>query len=380
MKSPRNAAFLRDERGSTLPVVAIMLVVLVGMAALAIDLGILYSARSEAQRAADAGAHAGAGVFLHAPGDEGMAREQARSYAQANPVRWEGLEVLDEDIDVILDSMKVRVRVHRSHERGNPVATFFGRVLGITAVDVGAVAAAQAWPSDGVNCVLPLIMPDRWSMRPYTPYEWPEAGDTFDPEEDHFYKPWGPDADQNPPPTGYGTPDRGWRIQITMYSPSDSPQPGFYYPIRLPGAQGGADFRSAIRDCWDPDAVYEQEMEVIKEPGNMIGPTRQGFQDLIDQDPDAVWNEELNCVTDRNGSECRSSPRIRPMLMFNPEDWPDIDQGAKPVTVQNFVGVFVESLEGQGDVWVRFVSYTGVNPSPEWTELSPLPRILRIVE
>lgn len=379
-RTARRTSLARSQEGSVLVLVAFSLVVLLGMTALAIDLGMLFTGRSEAQRAADAGAHAGAGVFLIAPGDEALAREQARTLAESNPVRRGTLEVRDEDIDVIMDSLKVRVRVYRTQARGNPVATLFARVLGIPSVDISAVAAAQAWPSAGVNCVLPLIMPDRWSLTPPYSYEWPGAGDTFDPDEGHFYKPWSAGGGSDPPPTGYGTSDRGWRIQITMGDPNESPQPGFYYPIRLPGAQGGADFRAAVRDCWDPDAVYEQGMEVIKEPGNMIGPTLQGFRDLIAQDPDAIWNETKNCVTDQNGNECRGSERIRPMLMFNPEDWPDIELGAKPMTVQNFVGVFVESVEGMGDVWVRFINYTGVNPAAEWTESSPLPRILRIVE
>ena len=42
------------ERGITLPIVAVFIVVLFGMAALAVDLGIVYTARTSAQHAADA--------------------------------------------------------------------------------------------------------------------------------------------------------------------------------------------------------------------------------------------------------------------------------------------------------------------------------------
>ena len=378
MRSPS-----RGRRGSVLPIVAASLVVLLGIAALAVDLGIMYTARSEAQRSADAGAHAGAGVLLHAPDDEAGAREQARLYAEANAVRGVDPVVLDEDIDVLLDSQKVRVRVQRSTARGNPVATIFARILGILHVDIGAHAAAQAWPSNGVNCVLPLIMPDRWSLGPGLG-NFPGAGDTFDPDAGHIYVPWSGSGAPGVDYTGYGMPDRGTRIMITMSTPSESPEPGWYYAMRLPGASGGSDFRYSIAHCWDETTVYTQGMELIKEPGNMIGPTLQGFRDLIDLDPNAIWNSAAagghGCVTDADDNVCRSSPRIRPMLMFDPRDWPDIDSGAKPVTVQNFVGVFVESLEGHGDVWVRFVNYTGVSPAAEWSATSALPRVLRIVE
>ncbi|MFQ6030696.1 MAG: pilus assembly protein TadG-related protein, partial [Dehalococcoidia bacterium] len=52
------------ERGMTLFLVAASLVVLLAISALAIDLGMLYVTRSEAQRAADAAALAGAQTFV----------------------------------------------------------------------------------------------------------------------------------------------------------------------------------------------------------------------------------------------------------------------------------------------------------------------------
>ena len=54
----------RKQRGQTLVLVALCLVVLISMAALAIDLTTLYVARGEMQRAADAAALAGAQAFV----------------------------------------------------------------------------------------------------------------------------------------------------------------------------------------------------------------------------------------------------------------------------------------------------------------------------
>ena len=56
----------RDERGSALVLYTVAMVGMMGMAALAIDLGMLRKARAEAQRAADASALAGASAILHA--------------------------------------------------------------------------------------------------------------------------------------------------------------------------------------------------------------------------------------------------------------------------------------------------------------------------
>src|ERR1044072_7870950 len=54
-------------RGLTVPMLALFLVVLLVMAALAVDMGILYTARTSAQHAADAAALAGAFTFVTNP-------------------------------------------------------------------------------------------------------------------------------------------------------------------------------------------------------------------------------------------------------------------------------------------------------------------------
>ena len=60
---------LGNERGATLVFLAVSLGALFGFMALAIDLGMMYVAHEDAQRAADAGALAGASAFLdYAPG------------------------------------------------------------------------------------------------------------------------------------------------------------------------------------------------------------------------------------------------------------------------------------------------------------------------
>jgi len=59
----RNVEFGSRQRGFTMAFVAITMVAIVSMAALAIDIGTLYQAKAEAQRAADAAALAAAQVI-----------------------------------------------------------------------------------------------------------------------------------------------------------------------------------------------------------------------------------------------------------------------------------------------------------------------------
>ena len=77
--------------GTVVVLIAVMLVVLLGCVALAVDVGYLYVARAELQRAADAGALAGVqglGRGLESPFGEYLVAEnvfgQAKSLAEAN--------------------------------------------------------------------------------------------------------------------------------------------------------------------------------------------------------------------------------------------------------------------------------------------------------
>ena len=76
-------------RGATLVLTAVLLIGLMAVPALVIDLGSLFTARAEAQRAADAAALAGASAWLdHAPGEAApIAMLRAQEYATANHVR-----------------------------------------------------------------------------------------------------------------------------------------------------------------------------------------------------------------------------------------------------------------------------------------------------
>ena len=62
-KSGKVLMAIQNRRGVTAVIVAICLVMLIGFAALAIDVGYLYSTRNELQNVADSGALSGAGYL-----------------------------------------------------------------------------------------------------------------------------------------------------------------------------------------------------------------------------------------------------------------------------------------------------------------------------
>jgi Flp pilus assembly protein TadG len=82
VNAKRWSTALRDDSGATALVVAVLIVVLLGMAAVVIDAGLLYSARRSMQTAADSAALAG---VQELPASPGNARAVADDYVSANP-------------------------------------------------------------------------------------------------------------------------------------------------------------------------------------------------------------------------------------------------------------------------------------------------------
>ena len=92
-----------DERGVSLVFVALAMVVLLGMAALAIDVGMLFTAKGQAQNAADSGALAGAGALLISPADDVNATVVAETFAEQHQIIKEQVDIQPaEDVQVNL--------------------------------------------------------------------------------------------------------------------------------------------------------------------------------------------------------------------------------------------------------------------------------------
>ena len=388
-----------NRRGVALAFVAFFLVALLGMTALAVDLGIMYNARAEVQRVADAAALAGAASLIENPGDSARAVEFATAYAVRNDVQRLNIVLEPGDVDVELWRDRVRVRAYRVPDRGTGLGTLFARVLGFNEAGVSAVAAAEAAVAGGASCLLPFALVDRWAVgtsRLAAQDDAYQTGDTY--EEGPFHGDNVADwrLGDN---TGYGVEaDRGRVLRIYPGSTQDSPQPGWYYPIALEGT-GANVYRDAIAECQDNRTVVSFDDLIDIEPGRMVGPTSQGFDRLIASDPNAYWDTQANCVkrTDDNSDACvTDSERVRPMVLISPEEQPT-SPGRQEVTVRNFVGVFVicqgvlndsgqSCSGGQGNnpdagVWVRFVDYRGSNAmsgdeAPEGSFL----RVLRLIE
>ena len=136
------------QRGQALVLVALMLIVLIGFLALAIDVGNAYAERRFMQNAADAGALAGARALALGRG-AAAARAEAERFALANGAVTCTVTITDRVVTVL------------AKEKVN---TFFAAAIGVAQVDVGAVAAAgYTFPCAGEG-VLPIALHESlWS-------------------------------------------------------------------------------------------------------------------------------------------------------------------------------------------------------------------------
>lgn len=371
----------RDEDGGAIAVIfALGLTVLLGSAALAIDLGHLMNVRTESQRVADLAALAGASAFIDAPGATltSVIDTRAKQYAALNDVNQSSVVLTSADIQIDIPEEKVRVTVHHTQTRGNPIQTIFARILGINSVDVVTTAVAKAYPAGGARCILPFFLPDQYSEGGGDP-------NLYDLAPPDYYEPYDPTV-PSPTATGYTEANVGDLLIIKgvpgAANPSN-PNPSWYYPIRAYDVPGASQYRDAIQGCVDPEEVYAIGDLVEVQPGAIPGPTRQGFDALIAQAPSHAWHVANECVVDTAAPDptlcLGGSPRLRPVPMMAPPDAPPPGVSVQ-VPIMNWASVFVESRQGD-EVFVRFAGYSGVLPieDPD-ASLTGLPKIIRLVE
>lgn len=120
----------KNEDGQALIMVILAIVVLMGIAALVVDVGILYVEKANMQKAADAAALAGAQDLPNVS----AAEITAKNYAEAN-----GVEKNEAIVTASYkgDSKKIKVTCTKT------VPHFFGRILGFTETKVSASAVAM---------------------------------------------------------------------------------------------------------------------------------------------------------------------------------------------------------------------------------------------
>jgi hypothetical protein len=410
---------VREQRGAVIIHVAIALAALLAFLSIVIDYGVMWVSRRQAQSAADAGALAGA-ISLVKEGDTATAKLSAGTFAAQNVIwgennTYDGTTAGNVSVDVsgtAAGEMSlppcgttkgcVRVDIFRNEPdrpersnltRGNPLPTFFARLLGITQQGVRATATAQAGSGNSVRCLLPFGVIDRWSDNfddnvdtTYFPND--GLGQSSDPTSLTGIQGWTQNDEFQPTKTDYYVPPynnnpnhTGWRVnvdygrQLIIKAGSLNDKvysSGWALQVDLPNSTGSQDYKWNIENCNPqgvgiaPEAATCSEVDwehgcLSIKTGMAQGPTDQGIEkdaeSVVEADPDAHWNPTYvgvapkdsgltGAVLDKNNNPNMSSPRIRPIAVIDIGNY--MSQGCSGTTcigkVANIIGFFVEGM------------------------------------
>lgn len=371
-----------DERGMSLVFVCVGFTAFLAASTLAIDVGMLMTSRSQAQNSADAGALAGAGALVFDSYDNrsagGPAVQSAINTATLNEVMQAPVSVTPADVTFSAGPSgamnRVHVTVFRTADRGNAVANLVAPMFGVPTADITATAIAEASSANAATCVAPFTIPDKWIERQTPAWDPTDTFNAFPANPSLQPDVYHPAAQANY--TGYdSTRDKGLRLTIKAGT-GNNITPSFYFGLALPGSTGASDYSWNISNC-NTSLMHFGDL-LTEEPGNMVGPTRQGIDDLIAQDPSAYWDTATNKVV----SPMAHSPRIKIVPIFDPYYWNTGKQQGRTADLKaaNYIGFFIEGMQGN-DVIGRITPVTGLidgtgGPAPA----GAFPRAIRLVQ
>jgi Flp pilus assembly protein TadG len=402
---------LDNERGATLALVAVTMFLFLGLAALAIDLGMVKASDAQAQRAADAAALAGASAFIdYGNSDQAVvdsaATARALDYATRHSIRTTPIAPGEVTVQVLDAEYKVRVTITRP-----TVSTWFANTFGISSVSVSRQAAAEAAKAGvSTNCLKPFLLPDRWyeADKVYQDVNGNNIMDaTAHDGEAWFYQPTQTSASggtdryeaydpENPlsTQTGYGSGasgiagDRGLDLLLKPQT-GNAQRMGNFYQILDPAAYGMDS--TAVKDAIASGCITAAVGDTAVLKNGSTTSARQGVQALIAKDPDVVWDDAAGHPTATSAyPDWTQNPRVIVVAFYDPAAIAvtcdvtrqnDCTNASVPGTIhfQNFARIFLQNDPGNtGNIMARFVGYVSGGGGGETS--GPTIRVLRLVE
>jgi Flp pilus assembly protein TadG len=331
------------ERGVVIIYTAFFMLLMLGFVAVGIDVSKLMATRTQLQRAADAAALAGASAINFKNGeiipDSASMRAQYTSALNSAFVKGPtSVVLLAGDISYPTPN-QVKVVVRRDPNSGGEMVTHIAQVLGITSIAVTATATAIVEPvSEPCDGLIPMA-----------PVELPGAG-WFDPA-----------CNGNQP------------VEYSLKVDAGNGTQGNYqlldYPECNEGAcgdvqgGGGAAIRCQTANGYGCCIDVGQDF-TLTQPGNKVGPFRQGMTTRWDSDTD---RRENICYQNYTGNGKRVV-RLPIVETFNLN-------GKKVVRIKMFAAFFLTRRPGGGqfaEMWGQFIYETapgtpGNNPGTLYT-------------
>jgi hypothetical protein len=313
------------EGGTVLPLVAVMLVALLGLVALSIDIGRLAVNRRQVQNGVDAAALAGVQVLPKYP-DE--ARAAAFDWAARNNVPAGQIsEVTVRSTSSTNDTIEVTAR--------RLVSYSFARAMGLVSRDVTATATAIVGSVVGGKGVMPFGLLDL---------------------------------------NGPGTPGFGYTFgqQVTLKEvPGNFFGPGNYGFLALDG-RGGSTMRQTIAQGGS-DTFYNIGDKVNTEPGQKTGPVTQGLNEWAASHNDSMSSECNDWNTahsyDHGKLAIKAKCRYRVVLIPIIDYWPN---GRKAVTILGFAQMYLAGWDPNNGKAINaiFLDDTWAHPNVKFGPLN----------
>lgn len=325
--------FAKNEKGAALVTVALALTVVLGFGAIGVDVGAILTARNQLQSAVDAAALAGAGGLLES---RSVAIARASQVFSQNDLFGNPLLLNANNITFPANDQIAVVATQQ-------VNLFFAPILGINVANVTAAATGNLANLGGTGGFRPFAIPENAF----------EPGDVVTLKLGNQNN-----GNGNGKNNGKGNGKNNGKNNGNGQEKS----PSFYQAIAFPPVnrgtpqRGAAAYRDLIVNGF-PETVYIGD-EILVEPGNMAGPTRQGVEALIATDPNASWDGST--ITNSDFPEL-TSPRVIKVPMFDADE--GMPKGRDTITVTNMGAFFLLGIDGTGNVQGVFLEIVTSGPT-----------------
>jgi hypothetical protein len=408
MPSRRTPGRYYNDSGTTLYLVAAGMVFILATCGLAVDLVSLYTARSEAQRAADAAALAGATMFVSSGCTsnasctnstvETAAISQAEAVGNTNFVGGQSPGITDADVLFSNDAAsggnpRITVNAHQT------IPTFFIKIFGVSNVPVSATATAEAYNPSGAGaappqticegCVKPAIVPN---CDPNPKYAAPT---TNCPPPSTYFIDLTTHAVENPGVFPNGPIGEEWTVSSVVPTPCGPPNPCVpYYELDFGGF--APQYPTNVSSCYSLLIGKSGLFMTCGDQFNTlavanVGASAGSWETLIHQGtssdctgPPPISGQDTIVINGANalpyvisGGSANPNPALQGVAGISSSDSivtvPMYDGASvpsgQPATIVGFMQLFVEyachnTTTGSDDVTSRILNVTGCASKP----------------
>jgi hypothetical protein len=232
--------------------------------------------------------------------------------------------------------------------------------------------------------VKPFTIPDKWVEKQTPPWDPSDTFEAYDKKgqplanPDIYIPAYDSSGAPNPSYSGYkmfGTPNDVGTMLTIRAGTGTNIEPSFYFSLSMTDSMGGNDYRTNIATC--NQTHYRWGDLLVQEPGNMVGPTTQGIEELIARDQGAQW-DGTKVVNSLYGNH---SPRIFPIPLYDPTYYDEGKRNGRNADLKtaNWICFFATGNNGNnvnGVIVPCMGVYDKNGPAPN----AALPKTIRLIQ